>query len=118
MRANTVAEAAGFLLAAVQSRSFNTRSLMRLVVAIALLARLLFLGWEVPFREQLPESIAHFVAPARTSTAPIRHAASNSSGTWMWDPNHKSVLDRPAYHQARSFSNYITYFEVEAIGWM
>jgi hypothetical protein len=82
---------------------------MRLLCEIFVIGALLYLGWQTPFREWLPgatkahATVVGTAAPA-TNTAPqpqlrpLARAAATPSGSWMWDPAHRSALDRPAYN--------------------
>ena len=76
---------------------------MRLLGEIVIIGALIYVGWEIPFRDRTPW--------AKAAPAPHVRAAPNHSGAWMWDPNRKTALDRPAYNQTRSFVGHITYVD-------
>ncbi len=97
---------------------------MRLLVEILVVGALIYLGWEQPFKERAnqvraavtskqaavaqPESTA---APAAPTPTPIPQPrpmirATPPPGAWRTDPNHRSVLDRPAYDQTQPSQRY------------
>ena len=72
---------------------------MRSVIEIVILGAVVALAWEKSISERVGE-----VMPALATAQPLLAAkratpvsATNTSGAWMWDPNRRSVLDRPAY---------------------
>lgn len=72
---------------------------MRFLLELVLLGALVALAWEKSIRERVAEV---FPAVAVVQKAgPVKRAApaaaSNTSGAWMWDPNRRTTLDRPAY---------------------
>ena len=72
---------------------------MRSVIEIAILGAVVALGWEKSISERVGEAIPAFASTqpkvAAKRATPV--AAAQTSGAWMWDPNRRSVLDRPAY---------------------
>jgi hypothetical protein len=92
---------------------------MRLLCEIFVIGGLIYLGWEKPFREWLPFNVAEVSNPSRVNARPIANSPVQPpvrttpapSGSWMWDPNRKSALDRPAYNQTRTFTGHITYVD-------
>jgi hypothetical protein len=76
---------------------------MRLLIEIFVIGALIYIGWEKPFRDWLPNSqpavtatpnarAASHPQPRSTSSAT---AASQPSGAWMNDPNRRTALDTP-----------------------
>jgi hypothetical protein len=71
---------------------------MRLVLELIVAAAIIVLGWQQPFKERVPwfaETSAKSASHPQPSTHDPRPTAT-VSGSWMWDPNHKSTLDRPS----------------------
>jgi hypothetical protein len=93
---------------------------MRLLCEIFVIGGLLYLGWDTSFHARLESatgSARHAAAapatttsaatgnvplqpfvratPARIVTAPQAQPAASVSGSWMFDPNHRSALDAP-----------------------
>jgi len=81
---------------------------VRLLLEILIIGALIYVGWEIPFRDRLPTSVSGVAksrSPAAAAPQPINtgaaprqpfvRAASTPSGAWMWDPNRRSALDRP-----------------------
>jgi hypothetical protein len=77
---------------------------MRLLGEIIIIGALIYIGWEIPFRDRFPATISGVAksTPVPTGAAqsqpraqPIARSTSTPSGTWMWDPNRHSALDRP-----------------------
>ncbi|SRR6266849_1361756 len=100
---------------------------MRLLVEIFIVGALIYFGWEKPFkvwvdegRERLPIKRAVVTpetivpAPAAPTPTPAPRivpgiqglSTPSPRGAWMWDPNHRSVLDRPAYDQTQPQTRY------------
>lgn len=100
---------------------------MRLLVEIFLIGALIYLGWEIPFKDRLPNSV---VRPAPRTTVAVPHVRvvpstpggqwmvdpnrqatlgtptpsgthTSGSGSWMFDPNHRSALDPPRHKSPR-----------------
>ena len=83
---------------------------MRLLIEIVIIGGLIYFGWEKPFKEwrnqvratvtskQETASQGSITTPAVPPPTPIPQ-----HGAWMWDPNHRSALDRPAYDQTGAF---------------
>ena len=70
---------------------------MRTLLDIAIAVLLIALGWEKSFQQrasELPWVGDKTAAVQKTAVAP--RPAPSASGAWMWDPNRKSVLDRPS----------------------
>lgn len=74
---------------------------MRLLGEIFIIGLLLYLGWEIPFRDRVPASISGVAKSSTTQTAApraqpfARSTSTPPSGAWMWNPNRHSALDRP-----------------------
>lgn len=76
---------------------------MRLLGEIIVIGALIYIGWEIPFRDRLPATfsgVANSKPNAAVTSQPINaraapHSTSTPSGAWMWDPNRKTALDRP-----------------------
>ena len=72
---------------------------MRSLLEIVLLGAVVAVAWEKSLSERVGEVIPA-LAPEQAKSAPSKRAipiAANSSGAWMWDPERRSPLDRPAY---------------------
>jgi hypothetical protein len=86
---------------------------MRLTIELLLVAAIIYLGWDKPYRDWLRTSESSGAAtPAITETpdqqiTPIARSASTPSGEWMWDPAHHSTLDRPAYDSREPSKRYM-----------
>ena len=72
---------------------------MRTLFEVVLLGALVALAWEKSISERLGDVIPAFASKHPTSPAQraLPVAATNTSGAWMWDPNRRTALDRPAY---------------------
>lgn len=72
---------------------------MRSLIGIAVLGAVIALAWEKPIGERVGEVIPAFASkqPPVAAKRATPAAATNSSGAWMWDPNRRTALDRPAY---------------------
>jgi len=88
---------------------------MRLLCEIVVIGALVYLGWHTPFREWLPGAtkaqpavVATNPVPAapQPQLRPVVRAATTPSGSWMWDPAHRSALDRPAYNPNQASQSY------------
>ena len=88
---------------------------MRLLCEIFIIGVLIYVGWEKPFREWLPGTgtakpsvvtAAPDAATPRPELRPLVRAAATPSGDWMWDPAHRSTLDRPAYDPNQASQTY------------
>jgi hypothetical protein len=94
---------------------------MRLFCEIFLVTVLIWLGWSKSFQDRFNQmrGIEPTPAPRAAQTAaataeasaprqPFQPAyartrpSSTPSGDWMWDPNHRQPLDRPAYKTGAS----------------
>jgi hypothetical protein len=91
---------------------------MRLLLEILIIGALVYLGWETPFRDRFPASTSGVAKsksnatgtsqPINASAAPHQPTARSTptpSGAWMWDPSHRSALDRPTPKQTRRNAN-------------
>lgn len=76
---------------------------MRLVAEIVIIATLVVIGWNTPFREWAgrkpvtPQKATVQVTPAQIPGAkavPQPQPSPTKSGAWMWDPNRQADLDR------------------------
>jgi len=76
---------------------------MRLLAEIVVIGALIYVGWEKPFRDQLPASVTGVAKSKSNATAaphqPFVRSTSTPSGTWMWDPNRHTALDSPTPKQ-------------------
>ncbi|MDQ6765746.1 MAG: hypothetical protein M3Z22_06565 [Verrucomicrobiota bacterium] len=70
---------------------------MRLLLEVLVAALLVMVAWETPYKARImPAPEAHRVRAA----PPVRQAtAASTSGSWMWDKNRHTPLDRGAYDQ-------------------
>jgi hypothetical protein len=83
---------------------------MRLLLEIAIVAALIYIGWATPFRDYLPASISGIAKSSKADAASrpnatavsqrinasaAPHSTATPSGVWMWDASHHSALDRP-----------------------
>jgi hypothetical protein len=77
---------------------------MRLLLELLIVGVLIWAGWETPFRDRLPSPLSRVMAQATPTPTPPPVArpqlrpivrSTPSSGSWMWDPGHRSVLDAP-----------------------
>ena len=95
---------------------------MRSVVELAILAAVIALAWEKSISQRVGEVIPAFASeqPRAMAKRATPVSASNTSGAWMWDPNRRSVLDRPAYdpkeRQSWTVDNYGRRYWVAAQG--
>jgi hypothetical protein len=83
---------------------------MRLLFEIIFAAAVIALAWEKPLSERAGEIpwIGSKIAPGTKASSPsqpsrsqsrsIATPATTASGSWMWDPNHKTPLDPPKKH--------------------
>ena len=81
------------------------------------------LTWDKPLRQRLSEIpvVGQYVSIDRETGRPrttrvvsqIRSQATPPppNGAWMFDPNHKTVLDRPSYNQTHTFTNHVYYVD-------
>ncbi len=101
----------------------TVRALFNVVLLIGLIS-IVALTWDKPLRERISEmpvvgpylssSSTEVLQPARVTrvgahTQPERSPQTN--GAWMWDPNHRTALDRPAYNQTHGFTNHVYYVD-------
>jgi len=85
---------------------------MRLLVEIFIIAGLIYLGWEQPFKEQVdqvrakvtgkqtqatPQKLTPAPRPAPKIVPGMVHDPSVPRGAWRLDPTHRSTLDAPAH---------------------
>lgn len=84
---------------------------MRFLCEIWVVGALIYLAWEKPFSEYLPQTRKPPPTPALVPAAvtqqpppvrPIARVALTPSGAWMWDKNHRSALDRPTSQSSHS----------------
>ena len=68
---------------------------MRLLVEIAIIGGVIYLGWERPFKEWRNEVRAAVTCKQEQASQEIIRATPQH-GAWMWDPNHHGTLDRPS----------------------
>ena len=104
---------------------------MRLFCELFLVAVLIWLGWTKSFHDRIDQIRGVEPTPApqqaqvrqtttaattTTTTAPAprqpflpasrARPPSTPSGDWMWDPAHRSTLDRPAFNPKDASQNY------------
>jgi hypothetical protein len=88
------------------------RTLLEILVVIALVG----LTWQKSIQDRVndltgrkPQAAVVTTAPAKT-TAPQPQlrplVRATPSGDWMWDPAHRSALDRPAYNPNQASQTY------------
>jgi hypothetical protein len=79
---------------------------MRLLIEIFVVAALIYLGWERPFKDWTDDARSKLTGKraevARPKPPPPRVvpgiqglSAPTPRGAWMWDRNHHGTLDRP-----------------------
>jgi hypothetical protein len=66
---------------------------MRLLVALVVVGGLIYFGWEKPFKQWAAELRAK--EPMKQS-ASVAQESPPTRGGWMWNPDHRGALDRPA----------------------
>ena len=86
---------------------------MRLFFEIFLAAALVVLAWNKPYSEWFGTDLQVDQLTARATGRQPVGGPSPTKGEWMWDPNRKSALDRPAYNQSRSSTSQIRYVDAE-----
>lgn len=70
---------------------------MRLLLELVVAAGIIVLGWDKPIKDWLPSSKSDSPKTADHPRSSIHNPRpSPVSGSWMWDPNHKTALDRPS----------------------
>src|SRR6266849_2914704 len=93
---------------------------MRLIAEIFIVGALIYFGWEKPFKDWADEgrfrltgkraaAAPQEAVPAAPTPTPAPRivpgiqglSTPSPRGAWMWDPNHRSALDRPAYDQTQ-----------------
>jgi hypothetical protein len=102
---------------------------VRLFCELFLVAVLIWLGWTKSFHDRIDQirgveptpapqqaQVRQTTTAATTTTAPAprqpflptsrSRTPSPPSGDWMWDPAHRSTLDRPAYNPKDASQNY------------
>lgn len=92
---------------------------MRLILEVVVVAALVAFAWDKSYRERVSQVplVGEHLAPAAQPPRATRVAARNqpqpsptiSNGAWMWDPNHKTALDRPAPNKDGSFTGHVFY---------
>jgi len=99
------------------------RGLLNILVLLGLIG-LIALSWdkslgerlsEIPLRGRYIAGESASAMPATRATRVAAHtrgepAATPANGAWMWDPNHRTALDRPA-NQTHTFTNHIYYVD-------
>ena len=84
---------------------------MRIFCEVMIAAALIAMAWNKPFSEWITSDLPREQPSGRAPARQAAPGATLSSGDWMWDPERKSALDRPAYNQTRTFSNHIPYVD-------
>lgn len=89
---------------------------MRLLLEIVFAGLLVVIAWEKPFKQRFgatpPAPQIVYVTPAPT-IAPLTIAPTSEppSGSWMWDPNRRTPLDRATYNQTYDVSGPTRYYD-------
>lgn len=98
------------------------RALLNLVLLLGLIS-VIAISWDKSLRERAAEIpiVGQYLSTNREAGPPhttrvvsrIRSQATPPppDGAWMWDPNHKTALDRPAYNPTHSFANDVYYVD-------
>ena len=100
------------------------RALLNIVLLIGLVS-VVAISWDKPLRERISEiplvgqyvpsgALSDQQSPPATRVAgraPQPQAPAQSNGAWMWDPNHRTVLDRPAHNQTHTSTNHVYYVD-------
>lgn len=100
------------------------RALLNVLLLVGLIS-VIALTWDKPLRERVGEIplvgpyVSNSAAGDRQSPRATRvsgraaepAAPPQSNGGWMWDPNHKTSLDRPAYNPTHAFTNHVYYVD-------
>jgi len=68
---------------------------MRFLIELGLVGALIGMTWNQSLQDRYSELTGATKAPAHVQYLP--KAAPTSTGQWMWDPHHRSPLDRPGY---------------------
>jgi hypothetical protein len=88
---------------------------MRSLIGVLLFAAIVALAWDKSFSERVGEVMPALAAKKQSASPALRatpvSASASESGAWMWDPNRRTALDRPAYNQSRSFTGHIYYVD-------
>ena len=86
---------------------------MRSLIEVVLLGAVVALAWDKSFSERVGDAL-----PASRSSLAAKYslpsvlphaqqvsatASTARSGAWMWDPNRRTALDRPAYNDSRTY---------------
>src|SRR5438876_11519203 len=100
---------------------------MRTLAEIFVVGVLIAFGWETPFKDWAADARSRLTgkptevvpqegaqAPAAPTSRPRPRivpgiqglSTPTPHGAWMWDPNHRSALDRPAYDQTQPQTRY------------
>jgi hypothetical protein len=75
---------------------------MRTLIEIILAAALIAFGWEQSLKQRIPWLADNQIHSPTTTLNP--RPTPTVSGSWMWDPNRRTVLDTPPPHAAPSAS--------------
>lgn len=99
------------------------RALLNVVLLVGLIS-VIAISWDKPLRERAAEIplVSQYVSSSSGDALHAQRAvhvggrqqpqaAPQSNGAWMWDPNHKTALDRPAYNATHSFSGHVYYVD-------
>ncbi|HEY4282168.1 MAG TPA: hypothetical protein VGM62_03820 [Chthoniobacterales bacterium] len=72
--------------------------IVRLGILIGLIAGLLYIGWDKPYQEWVQQITGRSRNDATQQPPAIRQptVSTTPSGGWVHDPNHHTVLDKPA----------------------
>jgi hypothetical protein len=90
---------------------------MRTLIELLIVAALIGLTWQQSLQERVASltgaKLNATATPGGTPAPIVRYvsrpapAATASSGEWMWDPAHRSALDRPAYDTHFAQQHYV-----------
>lgn len=72
---------------------------MRSLIEIVIVGALVALAWDKSISERIGEVVPALTAKqsSRVAMRATPVAGASPSGAWMWDPNRRTALDRPAY---------------------
>jgi hypothetical protein len=73
---------------------------MRFLIELGLVGALVGMTWNQSLQGRYDEWTGTTKAPAHVQYLP--KAAPTSTGQWMWDPHHRSPLDRPAFQSTHT----------------
>jgi len=86
---------------------------MRTLIELLIVAGLVAMTWQQSLQDRWAGLTGRKVGAAATPAPVVRYvtrpapAATVSSGEWMWDPSHRTALDRPAYDTNYAQQHYV-----------